>query len=130
VVASVEEPTPSRRLELRTEVTIDVDSWLAVRCGGPTYFDGPRHRDAWERGIFGHTSPIYVATGDHGWARNDPDENRRMHTLIQAGLEHIRTGRRYPEDRITHHHGEPDHDAFLERPFLEAMERVRARMSR
>ena len=53
-----------------------------------------------------------------------------MRTLVQAGLDRIRHGRRYPEDRITHHHTEADHDAFLERPFLEAMERVRARMER
>ena len=47
-----------------------------------------------------------------------------------AMLDRIRHGRRYPEDRITHHHAEDDHDAFLERPFLEALEAVRARMER
>jgi hypothetical protein len=130
VVASVEEPTTSRKLELRTEVQIDDDSWLAARCGGPTYFDGPSHREPWERRIFGHTSPIYVVCGHDEWSRNDPNQNRRMHVLIEAGLERIRNGRRYPEDRITHHHVEPDHAAFLERPFHEALERVRARMER
>jgi hypothetical protein len=53
-----------------------------------------------------------------------------MLTLIEGGLERIRRGRRYPEDRITHHHLETDHGAFLERPFLEALERVRARAER
>jgi hypothetical protein len=38
------------------------------------------------------------------------------------------SGRRYPEDRITHRHVEPNHNALLERPFLEALECVRARM--
>ena len=65
-----------------------------------------------------------------GVVPSDPDEDRRMLTLIEAGLERIRRGRRYPEDRITHHHPEADHGAFLERPFLEALERVRARMER
>ena len=129
VVDSVEEPTTSRRLTLRTEVAIESDSWMVARCGGPTYWDGPIHRGPWERRIFGHTSPIYVACGDHEWSRNDPDENLRMRTLIEAGLEHIRNGRHYPEDRITHHHGEPDHAAFLERPFHEALEHVQHRMA-
>jgi hypothetical protein len=51
-----------------------------------------------------------------------------MLTLIEGGLQRIRRGRRYPEDRITHHHREDDHDAFLERPFLQALERVRSRI--
>jgi hypothetical protein len=127
VVAAVDGGT--RRLELQTELQIDGDSWLAARCGGPDYWDGTNHRDVWERGIFGHTSPIYVACGHDEWSRNDPAQNRRMEVLIEAGLEHVRNGRRYPEDRITHHHEEPDHDAFLERPFHEALERVRSRMA-
>jgi len=44
--------------------------------------------------------------------------------VVRAGLDRIRRGRRYPEDRITHHHTEDDHGAFLERPFLEALERL------
>jgi hypothetical protein len=51
-----------------------------------------------------------------------------MVTLIEAGIARLRIGRHYPEDRITHHHGEDDHQAFLERPFVEALERVRARL--
>jgi hypothetical protein len=51
-----------------------------------------------------------------------------MLTLIDAGIARLRSGRTYPEDRITHHHGEADHQAFLERPFLEAREAVRARL--
>ena len=128
VVASAGEGSPARRLELATEVRVDDDAWLAARCGGPNYWDGLSHRDVWGRRIFAHTSPVYVACGEEGWSRSDPDEDRRMLTLIEAGLDRIRRGRRYPEDRITHHHPEADHGAFLERPFLEALERVRARM--
>ena len=119
-----------RRLDVQAEVPIEIDSWLAARCGGPSYWDGPSHRGPWERRIFAHTSPVYVACGDGEWSRSDPAVDRRMLTLIEGGLDRIRRGRRYPEDRITHHHTEPDHDAFLERPFLEAMQRVRARMER
>lgn len=130
VVVETTEPTPVRRLDLRAEVPVESDSWLAVRCGGSSYWQGATHRDVWRRGIFAHTSPIYVACGPDEWSRSDPAMNQRMLTLIEGGLDRIRSGRRYPEDRITHHHGEPDHDAFLERPFLEALERVRARIER
>ena len=130
VVAETAEPSAVRRLELTAEVPIEGDSWLAARCGGPTYWDGPSHRGPWERRIFAHTSPVYVTCSEDPWSRTDPAMDRRMLTLIEGGLDRIRHGRRYPENRITHHHGEPDHDVFLERPFLEAMERVRARMER
>jgi hypothetical protein len=73
---------------------------------------------------------VYVACGEGEWSLSDPEQDRRMLTLIEGGLDRIRHGRRYPEDRITHHHLEDDHGAFLERPFLEALERVRARMER
>jgi len=128
VIAAVGASAGERRLELREQVHVDGDSWLAARCGGPNYWDGTKHRDVWERGIFAHTSPVYVACGGDDWSKRDPNQDRRMLTLIEAGLEHIRRGRRYPEDRITHHHREADHTAFLERPFLEALELVRDRM--
>jgi hypothetical protein len=51
-----------------------------------------------------------------------------MLALIEGGIMRLRSGRQYPEDRVTHHHGDADHRAFLERPFLEALERVRARL--
>jgi len=129
VVASTQETAPVRRLELEVEVAVDDDSWIAARTGGPNYWDGPSHRGPWERRIFAHTSPVYVAFGDGEWRRVDPEQDRRMLTLIEGGLERIRSGRRYREDRITHHHLESDHAAFLERPFLEALERMRERMS-
>jgi hypothetical protein len=128
VVAETAGPEAVRRLDLQGEIAVDGDSWLAARCGGPNYWDGPSHRGPWERRIFAHTSPVYVACGPEGWSRSDPENDRRMLALIEGGLERIRHGRRYPEDRITHHHREGDHDAFLERPFLEALERVRGRM--
>lgn len=127
VVAEAREPSATRRLEITAELGIDGDSWLAARCGGPNYWDGPSHRGPWERRIFAHTSPVYVVCGTDGWSRSDPEQDRRMLTMIEGGLERVRARREYPEDRITHHHLEPDHGAFLERPFLEALERVRSR---
>ncbi len=128
VVASTEGSSGSRRLELHADVRIQEDSWLAARCGGPHYWDGPSHRGPWERRIFAHTSPVYVTCGDGAWSRFDPGHARAMHMVIEAGLARLRSGHAYPEDRITHHHDEPNHLAFLERPFLEALDRVRQRL--
>jgi hypothetical protein len=120
VVSTSERSEGTRHLEIREDIRVDEDSWLAARCGGPNHFDGDRHRDVWERGVFAHTSPVYVACGD-GWNRFDEGHARYMLTLVEAGLGYIRKrAARYPEGRITHHHGERAHLAYLERPFLEA----------
>jgi hypothetical protein len=130
VVAATEGSPTARRLELHEDIPVAEDSWLAARCGGPGYWDGPSHREPWERRIFAHTSPVYVTLGDGDWTRSDPDRDRAMLALIEAGITRLRNGRAYPEDRITHHHGEADHQTFLERPFVEALERVSARLER
>lgn len=128
VVAVAEGGSGVRELELRSDVAVAEDSWLAARCGGPGYWDGLAHREPWGRRIFAHTSPVYVACGAGEWSRIDDVWMTAMRTQIEAGIERLRSGRRYPEERITHHHGEPDHQAFLERPFVEALERLRARL--
>lgn len=76
---------------------------------------------------FAHSSPVYVSIGDGEWSRVDSEWTTAMLTQIQGGIDRLRSGRHYPEDRITHHHAQPDHQAFLERPFVEALERVCAR---
>jgi hypothetical protein len=129
VVASAEDRSGGRKLELHTDLRVDSDSWLAARCGGPGYWDAPSYPGLWERGLFAHTSPIYIACSDGEWARFNPSHAQMMQRLISAGLERVRTRRRfYPEDRITHHHDEPDHLTFLERPFLEARDAVARRI--
>src|SRR5690606_29341103 len=56
VVASTEETKGARRLSLKTKLKLESNTWLAARCGGPGYHDGPRFRDCWQRGMFAHTS--------------------------------------------------------------------------
>jgi hypothetical protein len=130
VVASADDPHGVRRLDLQANVRVDGNCWLAARCGGPQYFKGPRHHDSWERGVFAHTSPVYVACTEDDWSQFDADQARSMLAMVDGGLQRVRQHAvRYPEDRISHHHGEPDHGAFLERPFLEALERVRSRLA-
>jgi hypothetical protein len=115
VTEAAVQPSNARRLTLSAQIQVDGDSWIAARCGGPNYWDGPSHRGPWERRIFAHTSPVYVACSDGDWHRTDPHQDERMSTLITAGLQRVRRSRRYPEGHISHHHGEADHVAFLER---------------
>jgi hypothetical protein len=128
VVASTENRSGGRRLELRAEVPVASDGWLAARCGGPTYWDAPSYSGQWKRGLFAHTSPVYVATSGDEWSRFDAKHARTMQAMIEAGLARVQTRRiAYPEDRITHHHTEADHGAFLARPFREALGALRRR---
>ncbi len=128
VVASAEAPNGTRRLELKERVRVDGHSWLAARCGGPGYYDAPRHHDVWNRGVFAHTSPIYVACGGE-WDMFDTGTAQYMLTMVEGGLAYIaESTAQYPPDTITHHHGESDHLAYLQRPFIEAREAIHRRM--
>ncbi len=129
VVASTEEGKGARKLTLKAKVKIEGHTWLAARCGGPGY-TGISHHDGWQRGIFAHTSPVYVACGGEWWMF-DKDAAQYMLTLIDGNLTYIReTAARYAPGTITHHHGQDDHLAYLERPFLEAREAIHRRMHR
>ena len=77
-----------RRLELREHVRIDRAGWLAVRAGGPGYWQSRPHEDSWRRPVFGHTSPIYVAVGGP-WRRWDPAVGEGMLRLIDGALGYI-----------------------------------------
>jgi hypothetical protein len=127
VVASTEEARGALRLHLKASLRIDRHTWLAARCGGPGYTSIPHH-DGWRRGIMAHTSPIYVAVGGE-YQLFDLEGAHYMLTLIEGGLSYLR--RVAPRPRpgtVTHHHGEEDHEAYLERPFLEAREAIHRRM--
>ncbi len=128
VVASTEEAGGTRRLQLKAALAIDSHTWLAARCGGPNYTTIPHH-DSWQRGVFAHTSPIYIAVGDD-WRLFDQDAAQYMITLIEGGLAYIRhAAAYYLPGSVTHHHGEDDHLAYLERPFYAALEAIRRRMA-
>jgi hypothetical protein len=128
-VASTESKNGTRRLELKDRLKVDGHTWLAARCGGKGYF-GHGHYDLWRRGLFAHTSPIYVACGGD-WSMFDKATAQYMLTLIEGDLEYIRhNSTQADHGTVTHHHGEEDHVAYLERPFHEAREAVQERMRR
>jgi hypothetical protein len=130
VVASADNPNGARRLELKEKIRVDGHTWLAARCGGPSYFDAVRHHDVWTRGVFAHTSPIYVACGGDWWMF-DEEVARYMLTMIEGDLAYIdETSGQYSPGTVTHHHGEDDHIAYLQRPFLEARDAIHQRMER
>ena len=127
VVASAESKEGTRRLEVKEKLTVDSHTWLAARCGGPEYY-GPYHIDAMTRGIFAHTSPIYVACGGEWWMF-DKATAQYMLTLIDGDLSYIRESSAQPATgNVTHHHGEDDHMAYLQRPLLEAQAAIHERM--
>jgi hypothetical protein len=127
VVASTEAEKGARRLHLKEKVKVDSHTWLAARCGGPGY-SARSHHDVWNRGIFAHTSPIYVAVGGE-WRLFDQAAAEYMLTLIEGSLAYIhQRAAYYPETHVSHHHGEADHMAYLERPFHEAIEALHRRM--
>jgi hypothetical protein len=126
VVASTDEPQGTDRLSLKAHLTVNRHTWLAARAGGPGYDQAVPHFDGFfRRGIMAHTSPIYVAVGGEWWM-SSLDTAQYMLTLLHGGLDYIR--RRAPvhtPGSVTHHHGEEDHQSYLERPFHEALEAVR-----
>ncbi len=128
VVASTAEQNGARMLRLKTALRIDKHTWLAARCGGPGYAQAVPHHDGWRRGIIAHTSPVYIAVGGEWWMF-DSEAANYMLTLVEGGLSYIRkTARHHRPGTVTHHHGEDDHLAFLERPFMEAKEAIHRRM--
>ena len=115
-------------MHLKTSLKVDHHTWLAARCCRP---DGTalHHHDEWQRGIFAHTSPIYIAV-DGEWWLFDQDAAQYMLTLIEGGLTYIRQrALHHPPRAVTHHHGQDDHLAYLERPFHEAQVAIQRRAS-
>lgn len=127
VVAEATSTEGSRHLTVHERVHVDGDSWLAARVAGPDYTAVP-HLDEWGRGIMAHTSPIYLATGEE-WALRDPATTQYMLTLVEGTLSYIHElSHQHAHGMVTHHHGEDDHLAYLERPFREALEALHHRM--
>ena len=130
VVASTQNPAGSRRLEIKTTLPVDGHTWMSARCGALDYFDVIPHHDVWNRGVFAHTSPVYIACGGD-WEMYDRDVAQYMLTIVEGDLSYIReTAGVRPLGSVTHHHGEADHQAYLERPFHEARAAIEARMER
>ena len=88
VVAQTDEPGGTRKLTLRAEVPVDRHGWLCARVGGPSY-EPVAHHDVWARGVFAHTSPIYVAVADE-WSMADQAGLQYMARLVEGGLAYVR----------------------------------------
>jgi len=130
VVAQTDSANGSRSLSLNERVAITSDSWLCARVSGPDY-KPLTHHDTWSRGLFAHTSPIFISCGSESWTMQDTDTLHYMQTLVNGSLAYIRDlAPRRLASATTHHHGEADHQAFLERPFLEAQAALHARLAR
>jgi hypothetical protein len=128
VIAEATADGGTRRLELRERLPIDGSTWIAARAGGRGYYGSRTTLCSFERGVFAHTSPVYVACGDAPWTRTDPDTLQYMVTRIEGVMGYIRETA--PVTRVGgggHPHGLADHEAWLTQPLEEALEAIRAR---
>ncbi|MBM3935038.1 MAG: hypothetical protein FJ319_12190 [SAR202 cluster bacterium] len=129
VVAETISKKGSRRLTISEDIKITGHTWLAARSGGPDYY-GNNHVDVWSRGVFAHTSPVYVACGGE-WSMFDPDTARYMLTMIEGDMTYIREmSVLHNHGNVTHHHGGAGHIAYLEKPFIEARETLNKRIKK
>jgi hypothetical protein len=116
------EANGGRQAEITEELRIDGHSWIAGRAFGVDY-----HLDEWGRQVFAHTSPVYVACGGE-WSMTSAEGIRYMQTLVSGAREYVRrTAVRRSDQLTTHHHGEADHLAWLERPFNQALRALEER---
>jgi hypothetical protein len=116
------EANGGRQAQISGELRIDGNSWIACRAFGVDY-----HLDEWSRRVFAHTSPVYVACGGE-WTMTDPEGIRYIRTLVEGAREYVRhTATRRSDQFTTHHHGEANHLAWLERPFTEALRALEER---
>ena len=128
VVAEATDPAGARRLAIRERIRVPADSWIALRAGGPGYFDARRTLCSFERGVFAHTSPIYLRSGPDGDATTDDGGLEYLLTRVDAARAYVTS--MAPTRRLGgggHPHGEADHLAHLTRPFDEARARLEAR---
>jgi hypothetical protein len=116
------EASGGRQAEINEELRIHANSWIACRAFGVAH-----HLDEWGRRVFAHTSPVYVACGGD-WTMTDPEGIGYIRTLVEGAREYVRhTAVRRSDQLTTHHHGEADHLAWLERPFAEALRALEER---
>jgi len=129
VVASCVDSKGTHRIQLKDKLEVNSNTWLAARVGGLDYSRHLLHHDEWRRGVIAHTSPIYVSVEEDEWKMSNRETYQYMLTLLHGGVEYIqRRSRQYPIGTVTHHHGEENHLAYLERPLLEAIQAIHARM--
>jgi hypothetical protein len=116
------EANGGRRAEINEELQVSGNSWIACRAFGVDH-----HLDDWTRPVFAHTSPVYVACGGD-WTMADPEGIRYIRAVVEGAREYVRhTAVRRSDQVTTHHHGEADHLAWLERPFAEALRALEER---
>ncbi len=128
VIASTKNDKGTKKLTINEKIKIDSNSWIAARSGGPNYFDSKNHHDIWKRGVFAHTSPIYIACNGK-WSMFDKSTANYMLNTIQGNLLYIKnTALQHDHGKITHHHGEKNHIEYLSRPLLEAEQKIKERI--
>ena len=118
-----------RTLSLQTQVAGHARTAGCARaCPGRTTSRSPHHDVLGARRVRAHLADLRrlrrrVGDGRPGWPAVHADAGRR-----QPRLHPPPQRRNTDHGTVTHHHGEADHQAYLERPFLEAQALLRARL--
>jgi hypothetical protein len=129
VVASTQERNKDGSLSISTRVQVQGSSWFAARVGGPEYLAPVLHHDDGDRGIFAHSSPIYVACGNE-WQMLDIDATSHLLKILEGSMLYLRSAALWDSPgSVTHHHGEDDHLAYLERPLIQARDALLSRIA-
>ncbi|MFK3972992.1 CehA/McbA family metallohydrolase [Pseudomonas sp. NPDC087358] len=119
---------PAREMELEAQLPLTQDSWVIARCYGPGE-QVARHHDVWRRPVMAHTSPIYLACGDH-YQRFDAGVAQYMLALIEGCELYVtERSRRFWPGGAHHRHGQGDHLKFLLEPFAQARAAVLERIA-
>lgn len=107
------------------DIVVHEDSWIALRCFGEA---DARHHDTWDRVVFAHTSPVYVATGD-AYSMYSEDTLRNMLRIVEGARRYVvERGRTQWAGAVSHRHRTSDHAAYLVAPFDEATDALHARL--
>jgi hypothetical protein len=140
VAAEATDANGAKHLVLKARVRIDRDTWIAARTGGSGYATNalrhhiepppPREKPIdFSKAIIAHTSPVYVTRGA-SWDAYDERVARFLLRSIDGGLEHLRTRATLDlAPSSSYAHGERDHLAYLERPYLQARAAIEKRIA-
>ncbi len=126
-VAPAESTNGETTLTLSETVRIVSSGWLAVRAFGGSGDAVLRHRDAWTRPVWAHTSPIYIQCGDAKAGERSALE--KMREQVVRGLTYVSQQASITTDEtIVHHHG-TDHRTYLLTPFDQALAELDRRIA-
>lgn len=72
LIAATRSAGDERTLTIDARLHVTQDTWIAARAGGPGFFDAPRHRDVWGRGVMATHRPSTWRVAPSGSGTTQP----------------------------------------------------------